>query len=538
MIKLEHLGSFNNIVNSPVLTYTKDIPNYSFIIINDCLYLIANTLTGDDSYRDDIVIPAGKPLNGFFCKSLEGENLIIDKKHVEGNANELLVDDILVAQDNGKLGKGDISNIYFLITDIRKSVIKVKVKINKNHIHDENCLIIPEGITEIEDYAYSGRNDITCVVIPNSVTSIGNCAFEYCTSLERVTIGNGVINIGERAFDSCEKLTSITFPDNIISVNEYAFDNTAWYNNQPDGVVYVGKMAYKYKGEMPENTSIEFVDGTKRINSNIFILCENLKKVIIPDSVTTIGNGAFLGCTSLEEVTMGSSVSSIEESAFYNCENLANITIPDSVTSIGYSAFGNTRIESIIIPDGVMDINGFSECRNLKSVTIPNNATSIAGSAFSDCSSLTNIIIPNSVTSIGDAAFGNCYSLTNVVIPNGVTSIGYNAFWNCKNLNSISIPNSITSIRDSAFNGLTNLKNVILKQGYNCNSYIAPNSLSTGLNFSDSELITVESLVSMLEALADRTGLESYTLVIGSVNKAKLSEEQLAVATSKNWVIE
>ena len=76
-----------------------------------------------------------------------------------------------------------------------------------------------------------------------------------------------------------------------------AFNNTAWYNNQPDGLVYAGKVAYNYKGDMPANTQLSIKDGTIGIAAYAFNGCNGLVSIDIPNSVTSIGGNAFSGTT-------------------------------------------------------------------------------------------------------------------------------------------------------------------------------------------------------------------------------------------------
>lgn len=71
-----------------------------------------------------------------------------------------------------------------------------------------------------------------------------------------VTIPESVTEIGANAFFNCNALLSITIPESII-IGRSAFNGTAWYNSQPDGVVYINRVLYGYKGTMPENTHID-----------------------------------------------------------------------------------------------------------------------------------------------------------------------------------------------------------------------------------------------------------------------------------------
>ena len=152
------------------------------------------------------------------------------------------------------------------------------------------------SVTSIGKEAFYYCRGLPSVTIPNSVTSIGERAFSYCSGLTSVTIPNSVTSIGERAFYYCSGLTSVTIPSSVTSIGEEAFSVTAWYNSQPDGLVYAGNVAYKYKGTMPGNTSITFKEGTVSIGYSAFSGCSGLTSVTIPNSVTSIGSDAFYYC--------------------------------------------------------------------------------------------------------------------------------------------------------------------------------------------------------------------------------------------------
>ena len=268
--------------------------------------------------------------------------------------------------------------------------------------------------------------------IPNNVTSIGSYSFSFCGKLTGITIPDSVTSIGKDAFRDCTGLVNITIGDSVSNIDSSAFLNTAWYDNQPNGLVYAGKVAYKYKGTMPENTSISLKRDTISINNSAFVNCNGLERIMIPDSVTTIGDEAFHGCTSLSIIMIPDSVTTIGNFAFSGCRELTSIT--GSATNVSAVA-RQARPTSFVV--------------NITSGNIIDN------SAFSECSGLTSITIPDCVTSIGYSAFSNCNRLTTITIPDCVTSIGYSAFSGCKGLTNITIPDSLTSIGEGAFNDTT-----------------------------------------------------------------------------------
>ena len=71
-------------------------------------------------------------------------------------------------------------------------------------------LVIPEGVTSIESFAFSGCTSLNSVNIPEGVTGISQGAFSDCAELANVSIPDGLTSIGKEAFKNCTGLIRIT----------------------------------------------------------------------------------------------------------------------------------------------------------------------------------------------------------------------------------------------------------------------------------------------------------------------------------------
>jgi hypothetical protein len=278
-------------------------------------------------------------------------------------------------------------------------------------------LTIPDGITEIKNYAFTGFAGITSIQF-NQVTSIGYYAFNSCNGLTSVTIPEGVTTIGGYAFSHCANLQSISIPASISSLGDRMIYLTGaptdiyvhWTENIPAWPEYFTskepqssitlhvpcgtKDLYKAENGWKSYTvSDGSVSGTCGVDG------DNLTWTLCDGVLTISGSGAMANWASTDLVPWAS----------YS-ESILSVVLADGITSIGNTAFMN--------------------CTALTSIDIPNSITSIGVNAFAGCSSLHDITIPNTVASIGWGAFRNCTSLTDFYVSWTETIPGWSAMTN------------------------------------------------------------------------------------------------------------
>ncbi|MCD7971047.1 MAG: leucine-rich repeat protein [Candidatus Azobacteroides sp.] len=330
-------------------------------------------------------------------------------------------------------------------------------------------VIIPETVsyqgvtyqvTGIDHESFKNCPELTSVIIPDNVVNIGYSAFEDCTGLTAISLPKHLTRIEHSAFSGCINLASVSFAENISYIGRETFEDTEWYKKLPDGIIYIGNVLYKYKGDMPLNTSIKVKEGIKSIGWLAFGFCENLTSVVLPASLVEIGDYAFSNCKGLTSVDIPENVTTIGNGAFAVCTGLTVVEIPKNVTKLGVTAFlACTELTTINIPGGVENIESecFSECTKLTSVYIEKGVKYVGSYAFYGCTSLKFITLPETVTGIGGLSFAYCPSLFAVILSENMTFIGGGAFFESRNIKEIYAPwedPSLVSLEDYHFNNV------------------------------------------------------------------------------------
>ena len=171
---------------------------------------------------------------------------------------------------------------------------------------DETVAAVPNGITEIKPYAFSGALALEEVRLPDSLTTIGDGAFADCRKLASVNLPFRLTGLPPSLFANCESLTTVSLPANVTAIGQYAF------------------------------------------------YCSGLTEITIPESVTEIGSCAFCGCKALREVRVPKTVTKIGDMAFgYSANSQEEGAAPTLDTSFVLHGTPNSAAKEYAASSGV-----------------------------------------------------------------------------------------------------------------------------------------------------------------------------------------
>ena len=205
-------------------------------------------------------------------------------------------------------------------------------------------VILPEGLTTIEDAAFANCSALEKLDVPSSVTTLGRWILEN-TQVASFTIPDGVTEIPASCFYGTD-ITSIVIPANVTSIGAWAFEGS-----------------------------------------------DKLQSVVIEGNITEIPQGCFIYISSLTSVTLPEGVTSIGADAFNQCK-IASLTLPASLEVIGQRAFSNNEITQLTLPETIKEIqfSAFSY-NNIATIDLPASIQKLASTAFYwESTALTTVI--------------------------------------------------------------------------------------------------------------------------------------------------
>ena len=356
---------------------------------------------------------------------------------------------------------------------------------------------LPDTITEIGDSAFKSCKNLNKVIIPESVTKIDGDAFAECSGLVDIKMHEGINTIGSRAFYKCDRLLDIVIPDSVEKIEFEAFRGCDKLENikLSENLTIVGygvfgdcksiskieipKSLKKFDGTWGRGTNlsygafggcsnlktVNFEAGSTIVCAALFMGCDGIEEIELPDTITEIGDSAFKNCKNLDRITMNNGIEILESSAFEDCFSLTTINIPNTVKAISNSTFQDcTSLTEVHLSNILKEIpaSTFSGCKKLTTINFPSTLTMIGNSAFSGCESLPEAILPSGVEKIESNAFKNCKAMKKAVVPDTVSSIGSSAFYGCETLTDITLGSKLKKIESQTFYGCTVLPSIVI----------------------------------------------------------------------------
>lgn len=169
---------------------------------------------------------------------------------------------------------------------------------------------LPRNLEVIEMSMFKKCAKLQSVVFPENVKVIGRWAFMWCDELQNFTLPESVETIGLQAFIDCESLTEVTIPANVTTIEQNSFSGC-------------GKLRAIYVAE--GNPAYQSVDGVLMTKDGTMVhTCPGAKEgtFVIPNGVTTIASLAFFDCQNLKRLVIPATLTTINERGFDFCYNL------------------------------------------------------------------------------------------------------------------------------------------------------------------------------------------------------------------------
>ncbi|KAK8836917.1 hypothetical protein M9Y10_037443 [Tritrichomonas musculus] len=474
-------------------------------------------------------------------------------------------------EDKYLIGKSDIKSetfdvLYFVRRDIEEAIVPSFIKfisssafnscdnLNKVDFMEDSQLQI------IGDSAFFDIK-IKTIKIPQHVKEIGKSAFGYCDKLEKIEFSeNSELKIIKENSFGYTALTKIVIPSSVVEIQTYAFANCfaltevefaknseiKCINNDvfiespikifsfPENLVELKENWCVESSNLmeikisPKNKNFVFYEdkyllGKSDLKSDVFDILyfarRDIEEAIIPSFIRIISPCAFNCCRDLQKVEFSddSQLQIIKQNAFSDT-SLESIYIPQSVIEISGNIFENTPIMKIeFAPNSMLKTIGeysFYDTR-IESISIPSNVTKICANAFNysdlSCvifeensklelidsfafsnSAIVRISIPKSVIKIDESSFEYCENLKDLDLTecSNLVFIGYNAF-NCTQIRSIFIPSSVTYIDKNAFISCNNLQIIEIGEESKLKLFNYTNIQSNGIIMVPSGLISI-----------------------------------------------
>lgn len=477
------------------------------------------------------------------------EEGIFNKITVAGDSNliaENIKKDVSIFGVNGSLESLDTSDADATANDIamNKTAYVNGEKLEGTLFELETASIATDDVVDNgswvniksvlpQDYLFRKDSSITYnVAYKTLANAIG-------ITPEKLITGNKVIGVSGNATSDADATAA-----------DILKDKTAYVN----GVKVVG--THEDASGESEYNAIIMPDST---SSTTFSFIDSLIEIGDLDLTGIVNmNKAFDQYKKLEKIKNILNSSSVTDMSymFNQCRKLEEISYFDTsnVTNMSYMFCYSQSLKTIPLLNTINVTNMsymFNYAWSLQTVPLLNtsNVTKMA-SMFDQCSKLESVpLLDTSNVTNMNRIFTGCATLTEILQLNTSKVLDFgSAFNGCTRLNTIPELDGLRmNNTNSTFDNCTNLKNFggLLNIGKNFTQKTARYS-NYIFRLSSCNSLTHESLMNVINNLYDlnltydvANGGTLYTqkLQLGSTNKAKLTAEEIVIATAKGWTV-
>ncbi len=401
---------------------------------------VASDLPGTGRTAEEESGPAWEEIGerAFYqCRKLKGLRL----ERVKWFGKEALAGCILLKRSetavNPKIGERAFENTLFYEENDKEN--KDGIVIIGNVIVDGGTWSgqdsLPEGVTGIAPYAFSGNRGMTKLILPDSLQWIGEGAFFGCSGLCAVVFPQGLHRIGARAFEKCISLQEIE--SSVRQAGQCAFS---------------GCISLR-RAEFP-NLSI--------LEKRLFAGCRSLEECIC-EKAKAVQPFCFSGCRKLREFSFDR-LAVVRKFAFEGCESIKNASFRDGACLGAHALEDCCGLETVVLTgeQGTVQLREYalSGCTSLRQVVYQGKEWMLQcyGDVLSEH-------IPETVKLFFHSAL-SCFEVEEetslcgyrgaarrVRIPEGICRIEAEVFRDCMLLEEVIFPQSVEYIGARAFHG-------------------------------------------------------------------------------------
>ena len=360
----------------------------------------------------------------------------------------------------------------------------------EDYLGTKDHIIIPIEINGKKVSGLASFGFKTCkartVEIPGYYKKISHGFAFQNQNITSAIIGEGVEIIEDSVFFNTPNLENVRVSKSVgMVLGNCAFKSTKWCEAQGDYVI-VGTVLLYFNGD---GAVVNVPNGITTV-AELVAVFRDVRKVILPETVTTLCKSAFSGRgnENIQEFVFTDSLVNIGNSAFgmnkwldsfgdqpviingqlYKCKATeSTVVVPDGITKICAEVFkDNTTIKKVVLPTTLKSIDeqAFAGCQNLQELVLPEGLEKLGLACFYRCNKLTKISLPDSLIEIGRSAFNSCAALTEIQIGGQTRIIGEKAFLECTRLQTVHMSDAVTSIGTEAFSKCSSLKTITLSE--------------------------------------------------------------------------